>query len=105
MDGFAGASRLDDEMTSGWSICPARITIDWLIRKRAGSIEEAFAQNSRNQDKFDEAIPLQQHVIALRRRNVGSDRRAKPVVGVMGNFETNPTQVNDFYDDPRHNAT
>ncbi len=87
-DGFAAASRTEKEVTSDRLIRRAAVVIDRLmaiddrdqmVRKRAGSIKEGLAQNLRDQDKFDEAIALQQQVIALRRQNIGRDRNAKSV--------------------------
>lgn len=92
IDGFAAASRFGDEVTSDRLIRKASDTVDRLIaiddrdqsvRKRAGSIKEGLAQNLRDHDQFAAAIALQREVLALRRANIGPDRKAK-AVGDLG---------------------
>lgn len=86
--GFAAASKTGQEDVSNRLILKARDTIDRLIaveerdddlRAMAGNIKEALAQNLRDQDRFAEAIALQQEVVAGRRDRLTRDTGRRPI--------------------------
>lgn len=91
-DGFASASRFGREDQSQRLIAKTEDTVDQLLAidphdaaviTLSSNAKEARAQNLRDIDRFDEAIAMQQEVVALRRRGVGADRKAR-TVGNLG---------------------
>ena len=87
-DGFVAASRTGQEIISDRLIRKARAMIDRLlaiedrddaIKKLSGNIKEALAQNFRDQDKYAEAVALQQQVVAERSTRLTLANKPGPI--------------------------
>lgn len=87
-DGFAAASRFGREDQSARLIEKAAATVDRLLGidprdssvvAISASVKEGRAQSLRDADRFAEAIALQQEVVALRRRQLTTARKARSV--------------------------
>ena len=87
-DGFASASRFGRENQSARLIEEVQATVDRLLAidpqdssvvAISANAKEARAQSLRDADRFADAIALQQQVVALRRSQMTTERKARSV--------------------------